>query len=67
MLASAIDRPGPHTPADYLEAIQAALASDRDLSEAVWIKDHSDQKIRDYLRAVEERIVRELRAKGHAV
>lgn len=28
---------------------------------------HSDQKIREYLRAVEERLVRELRPKGHAV
>ena len=49
----AIDQSDAPPAADFLRAIQMALASDLDLSEAIGLNFHQDASIREYLKAVE--------------
>ncbi len=56
----AIDRPTHGTPEEYLEAIQTALGTDLDLAEVIGLDLHTDASVREYLRVVEERLLRQL-------
>ena len=57
----AIDQPDAPPAADFLRAIQTALASKLDLSEAIGLDYHSDASIREYLKSVEAALLTRLR------